>query len=140
MFIVSLFWIESFSERSNELITSGISQKMIILVFNLNHKTSKMYTLRSLFVLLFSGIFFVAQSQKSAKENWESMFNGRDLSNWTPKITNYPAGENFGNTFRVEDKKIVVRYDAYDKFNDRFGHLFYNKQFSSTFFLWRNVY
>ena len=103
---------------------------MIILVFNLNLQTINMYILRSFFLLLCSGMFYVAQSQKSSKEKWESMFNGKDLTNWTPKITNYPAGENFGNTFRVEDKKIVVRYDAYDKFNERFGHLFYNKQYS----------
>jgi hypothetical protein len=57
------------------------------------------------------------------------MFNGKDLSKWKPKIRNHPAGENFGNTFRVEDGKLVVRYDAYDKFDERFGHLFYYKPY-----------
>jgi len=57
------------------------------------------------------------------------MFNGKDLSNWTVKIRNHPVGVNFGNTFRVEDGKIVVRYDAYEKFDERFGHLFYNKPY-----------
>jgi hypothetical protein len=69
-------------------------------------------------------------SQRTSKENWESMFNGKDLSEWTVKIRNHDAGDNFGNTFRVEDGKIVVRYDAYDKFDERFGHLFYKKQYS----------
>ena len=36
---------------------------------------------------------------------------------------------NFANTFRVEEGKIVVRYDGYDKFDERFGHLFYDKPF-----------
>lgn len=74
-------------------------------------------------------IFGDVQGQNNSRENWESMFNGKDLSKWKPKITNYPAGENFGNTFRVEDGKIVVRYDGYDKFDERFGHLFYYKTF-----------
>jgi hypothetical protein len=59
------------------------------------------------------------------------MFNGKDLSKWKPKIRNHVAGDNFANTFRVEDGKIVVRYDGYDKFNERFGHLFYYKQFNA---------
>ncbi len=67
--------------------------------------------------------------QKKTTEKWESMFNGKDLKGWTPKIRNYPVGENFGNTFRVEDGKLVVRYDAYDKFDERFGHLFYEKPY-----------
>ncbi len=61
---------------------------------------------------------------------WVSLFNGNDLSGWTPKIRGYKVGENFSNTFRVEDGLIKVRYDGYKKFNRRFGHLFYNRQFS----------
>ena len=68
-------------------------------------------------------------AQQKSTEQWESMFNGKDLSNWTVKIRNHPVGENFGNTFRVEDGKIVVRYDAYEKFDERFGHLFYDKPY-----------
>lgn len=78
-------------------------------------------------IILFS--LLLNANAQSNKEEWESMFNGKDLSKWKPKIRNHPAGENFGNTFRVEDGKLVVRYDAYDKFDERFGHLFYYKQF-----------
>ena len=46
-----------------------------------------------------------------------------------PKITGYEFGENFGNTFRVEDGQIKVRYDRYDSFDKRFGHLFYKDKF-----------
>ncbi|MEY3946082.1 MAG: hypothetical protein RJB03_788 [Bacteroidota bacterium] len=70
-----------------------------------------------------------ASFTQSNNEEWESMFNGKDLSKWKPKIRNHPAGENFGNTFRVEDGKLVVRYDAYDKFDEHFGHLFYYKPY-----------
>lgn len=76
-------------------------------------------------LLILNSVF----AQKQSVESWESMFNGKDLTGWTPKIRNYPAGENFGNTFRVEDEKLVVRYDAYDSFNERFGHLFYKNKY-----------
>ena len=46
------------------------------------------------------------------------------------KIHHYKAGENFGNTFRVSDNMIQVRYDQYGEFNDRFGHLYYKTPFS----------
>ena len=59
------------------------------------------------------------------------MFNGRDIDNWTTKIHHYEVGENYGDTFRVEDDIIKVRYDQYNgDFDDRFGHLYYNKPFS----------
>ncbi len=63
--------------------------------------------------------------------NWIALFNGRDLDGWTPKITRYDAGVNFGNTFRVEHGILRVVYDQYgDQFNGRYGHLFYNDTFA----------
>jgi len=64
---------------------------------------------------------------------WISLFNGKDLTGWTPKIRYSPLGENYGNTFRVEDGLLKVRYDGggYDTFGQRFGHLFYKDAFSS---------
>lgn len=67
---------------------------------------------------------------KSSSE-WVPLFNGKDLTGWTPKIRGHKVGENFGNTFRVEDGLLKVRYDAYDKFDERFGHLFYEKEYSN---------
>ena len=81
------------------------------------------------FIIALSLISISGFAQQKTTEQWESMFNGKDLSNWTVKIRNHPVGVNFGNTFRVDDEKIVVRYDAYEKFDERFGHLFYNKPY-----------
>ena len=86
----------------------------------------KKYIVSLLFLLVGITLF----AQKSSEENWESMFNGKDLSKWKPKISKHPAGDNYGNTFRVENGNLVVRYDAYDDFNEQFGHLFYYKPFS----------
>lgn len=68
--------------------------------------------------------------QKSKENQWVQIFNGEDLTGWTPKITGYEPGDNFGNTFRVEDGLLKVRYDQYDTFGNRFGHLFYKDEFS----------
>lgn len=64
------------------------------------------------------------------KGEWIPLFNGKNLDGWTPKITGYELGENFGNTFRVEDGVLKVAYDQYDNFGGRFGHLFYKDKFS----------
>lgn len=63
---------------------------------------------------------------------WRPLFNGRNLEGWTPKITGHALGKNFGNTFRVVDGLLQVRYDPdqYERFNGRFGHLFFNKPFA----------
>lgn len=76
--------------------------------------------------------FVCSAFAEPADGDWVQLFNGRDLDGWTPKIKGYPAGENFGNTFRVEDGILKVEYDEYGgKFNKRFGHLFYNRPFSN---------
>lgn len=61
---------------------------------------------------------------------WIPLFNGRDLSGWTPKIAGHPAGENSYETFRVEDGILKVFYDRYGKFDEQFGHLFTNVAYS----------
>ena len=71
-----------------------------------------------------------AESRQSNSDQWISLFNGKDLTGWCPKLSGYEAGENFGNTFRVEDGVLKVCYDKYDKFNGEFGHLFYKDKFS----------
>ncbi len=60
--------------------------------------------------------------------SWRPLFNGRDLTGWTAKITGHPVGENFGDTFRVVDGLLTVAYDAYEQFDGRFGHLFYETE------------
>ena len=67
---------------------------------------------------------------EETKDGWISLFNGKDLSGWTPKIAGYPAGENALDTFRVEDGILKVSYDKYDKFDNRFGHLYSNVAYS----------
>jgi hypothetical protein len=66
--------------------------------------------------------------------NWVKLFNGKDLSGWTPKITGHPLGENAHDTFRVEDGILKVSYDRYDKFGKQYGHLYTNIAYSKYVF------
>ncbi len=88
------------------------------------------------FVLVCCLIFSsAATAQKKAKNDpnqkeWQQLFNGKDLNDWHVKITGYDLDDNFGNTFRVADGVMQVGYEKYDKFNERFGHIFYKEKFS----------
>ncbi len=67
---------------------------------------------------------------RAHEDEWIQLFNGRDLDDWIVKVHHHDVGVNFGNTFRVEDGMIKVRYDQYGDFNDQFAHLYYKKPFS----------
>jgi len=80
--------------------------------------------------LLFPARLVVGQEARPTEAGWISLFNGKDLSGWTPKIKGYELGENFGETFRVENGVMKVSYDQYSKFDRKFGHIFYKDKFS----------
>lgn len=65
-----------------------------------------------------------------AEGEWIQLFNGKDLDGWTVKIRGHEPGDNFGDTFRVEDGVLKVSYEHYDQFRERFGHIFYKTPYS----------
>ncbi len=77
-------------------------------------------------------IFLVgcAPQKQTPDDEWIQLFNGHDLDDWIVKVHHHESGVNFGNTFRVEDGLIKVRYDQYGDFNDQFSHLYYKQPFS----------
>jgi hypothetical protein len=79
--------------------------------------------------LLLGALLSHAQNQPDQKE-WIQLFNGKDLSGWSVKITGHDLHDNYGNTFRVENGVMKVSYDQYEKFGNKFGHIFYNQKFS----------
>jgi hypothetical protein len=64
------------------------------------------------------------------KREWIQLFNGKDLTGWTPKFAKYALGENPFNTVRVENGLLEIRYDKWTTFNGEFGHVFYKDPFS----------
>ncbi|MGB0837968.1 MAG: 3-keto-disaccharide hydrolase [Flavobacteriaceae bacterium] len=75
---------------------------------------------------LFSNLAF-GQSHSE----WESMFNGKDLSNWTSKIRGQELGMDSLETFSVKDGYIVVQYNNYESFDDQFGLLYFENAYGS---------
>jgi hypothetical protein len=69
---------------------------------------------------------------ESQNGKWQQLFNGKDLTGWTPKIKGFELGDNHADTYRVEDGILKVAYDKYQgPYRGRFGHLFYEKPFSN---------
>ena len=69
-------------------------------------------------------------AEEETKGKWIQLFNGKNLDGWKAKIRGHEFGDNFGNTFRVEDGVMKVSYEAYDKFDETFGHIFHETSFS----------
>ncbi|WP_132055816.1 3-keto-disaccharide hydrolase [Pseudocnuella soli] len=81
-------------------------------------------------LLIFSIALISCSGGKMAagkNDGWTTLFNGKNLDGWVVKIAGHPQGENFGNTFRVQDGILSTRYDQYGNFNNTFGALYYNK-------------
>lgn len=92
----------------------------------------KMNSFKSISWLLLVLVISCSQPKpgESGTEQWEPIFNGKDLSGWDIKITGQPMNDNYKNTFRVDSGMLRVKYDAYDSFRGKFGHLYYNRPLS----------
>ena len=92
------------------------------------------YTLLTPLSLILSLWIIAAPSDSCADPpdsgDWIQLFNGKNLDGWTPKIRYHELGNNHANTFRVKDGLLKVGYEAYDSFDNTFGHLFYQGSFS----------
>src|SRR5687768_15474549 len=84
--------------------------------------------MRAAFVLM---VFLASAPAAAAAERWIQLFNGRDLTGWKPKIRGHVLGEDPAGTFRVAGGLLRVSYDGYRDFGGQFGHLAYERPFSS---------
>lgn len=90
-------------------------------------RPKKLCSLFSILVFVFVCSF---SNHSTEKNDWVELFNGKDIKDWMVKINHHEVGDNFGNTFRVEDGIIKVRYDQYKDFDNQFGHLYYKTPYS----------
>ena len=74
--------------------------------------------------LLLCAVMGTVTRASDDEAGWIPLFDGRSLDGWVAKITHHPLGENYRDTFRVEDGILKVSYDRYDEFGGRFGHLY----------------
>jgi hypothetical protein len=79
--------------------------------------------------IFFTYIFAILLPFFLSKNNeWEYLFNGKNLDGWKIKIRGHKLGDNFNNTFKVKDGTLKVSYENYESFDDKFGHIFYTKK------------
>ena len=86
--------------------------------------------LTTTFAALCTLAFLSVPTAQAEEPKWISLFNGKDLTGWTIKIAKHPLGENYADTFRIEDGILKVNYDGYGKFDQQYGHLFTNVAYS----------
>lgn len=88
--------------------------------------------MKNLLIITALALVLISCNNPSAgKEDWVSLFNGQNLDGWVIKIKGSSLGENYKNTFRVEDSIMKVSYSEYDTFRFEFGHIYYSEPFSS---------
>lgn len=103
--------------------------------FNIIFDMKTLYYFLVTFLTL-SGLVFASCDTKTASSDissdWIQLLADDNLDDWIVKIKEYEVGNNYANTFRLEDGILKVRYDddAYPTFGNRFGHLFYKDTFS----------
>ena len=75
-------------------------------------------------------ILFACQNKPKTEKGWVQLFNGKNLDGWEMKFKGHELNDNYKNTFRVEAGILKVRYDQYESFDEKFGHLFYKTNYS----------
>ncbi|MDB5047744.1 MAG: hypothetical protein JWO30_815 [Fibrobacteres bacterium] len=66
---------------------------------------------------------------KVPASDWIDLFNGKDLTNWVPKVHGTAAGQDPLQTWYVKDGLLWVDYKGYgSQFNGRFGHMAWQKR------------
>jgi acetyl esterase/lipase len=64
-----------------------------------------------------------------SEEEWESLFNGKDLTGWDAHIAGHEINDNYKNTFLVEEDMLRINYTEYEQFDDKFGHIYYHQPY-----------
>jgi hypothetical protein len=72
----------------------------------------------------------VATQNDPAKQEWVKIFNGENLEGWTVKIAHHEVGDNYADTYRVEDGVLKVVYDKHADFEERFSHIYWHEPLS----------
>lgn len=90
-----------------------------------------MFNRRVSFVAVLAIVLTGAVATAQEKGKWAAIFNGKDLDGWTPKFAGEDLGVNYKDTFRVENGVLKVSYEKYEKFDAKFGHLFWKDRLSN---------
>ena len=62
-------------------------------------------------IAIFIIVSFTAKNVGETVNDWQTLFNGKNLDGWIVKFHHHDLGDNYANTFRVVDGKIQVNYN-----------------------------
>jgi Domain of Unknown Function (DUF1080) len=99
-----------------KFIENKISMKKLLLIFCLFG--------------FFKNVIFAQKKIVIPQKEWIQLWNGKDLNDWTIKISGRDLNENYKNTFKIENKILRVKYNEYENFGDNYGHLYYKTPYS----------
>lgn len=91
--------------------------------------SARIQRLAAMLALLCAAAFGQNQNDPD-RQDWVPLFNGKDLAGWVVKIAGHEVGDNYRDTFRVENGILRASYDEYTDFGGRFGHLYYREKLS----------
>ena len=63
-------------------------------------------------------------------ENWERLYNEKNLYGWDIKFAGEELNVNYKNTFLCLDSILRVQYNEYESFDGKYAHLYYYKPYS----------
>ena len=103
---------------------AGLLTLIVIKPIEMENETSRQLCTSGLLMITIFYIFTgsVSAQKESDRQQWITLFNGKDIKDWIVKINHHDTGEDPARTFRVEDGIVKVRYDKYDTFNQQYGH------------------
>ncbi len=100
-----------------------------------------MFTIKSIKAIFMNRVLFnclilfvigsCSPSKKMETDQWQPLFNGKNLNGWQMKVAGQLLGVNHLNTFRVEEGILKIRYDQYNSFDNQFGALYTTKPYTN---------
>jgi Domain of Unknown Function (DUF1080) len=88
---------------------------------------------RFAFIVICFTILACKQNTKHSHDKdflWENLFDVEHQKKWKMKINGVPLGSNYLNTYSFNDNQLEFSYKEYKKWDDKFGHIFYDEQLS----------
>lgn len=104
--------------------------KFLVTFYKTQHLHNPLLTLLIIISLFGCKTDRKQESKTIEVEDWISLFNGKDLTGWDIKIAGLDINDNYKETFVVEDSMLRIKYDNYENFENKFGHLYYKTPYS----------
>jgi para-nitrobenzyl esterase len=95
---------------------------------------AKFLNMKHLFTILIccflTNLLLAQKTTDPNREDWKTIFNGKDLTGWDIKISGQDINDNYKNNIVVEDGLFRVNYKEFKTFQNKYGHIYYRQPYS----------